>query len=290
LREICEEVSAAFRLRAEGKGIQFECTQDEGLPDRIWIDGLRLKQILYNVIGNAIKFTRKGKVTLHVTKSPWGDLSFVIKDTGLGITAEQAKKLFVPFQQADPSITREFGGTGLGLVLSKKLAHALGGDLKLTESSAQGTTFTVNVRLSEKQGLIAEQPTDYTPDALEKLNQKKILVVDDNPDNRILITKLLRPLNMQMQNAANGIEGMQKAQDWLPDVVLMDLQMPLMGGYEATVNLREKGFQQPIIALTANALKEEKEKCLNNGFDAYITKPIDKKIFFETLVQAVSPS
>lgn len=283
LRQLAHEIQGAFKLRAESKNIDFSLDLDPHIPPRVRTDALRLKQILFNVIGNAIKFTRQGEVSLKI--STRGDkLYFEVRDSGVGISENQMKNLFIPFQQADPSITREFGGTGLGLILSKRLAQALGGDLVLTSSEpGQGSTFTASIQLIAEQNSKELTSREGFEIQKELLGGKKILVVDDNPDNRLLISHLFRNYSVQIENAMDGVSGIQKALAWNPDFILMDLQMPLMGGVAAMEELRKKEFRNPIIALTAHALKEERERCLAKGFNAYITKPIDKSLLFATL-------
>lgn len=288
LKQLATEIQTTFKLRAEDKGIQFHLEMAPHLPARIFTDSLRVKQILFNIVGNAVKFTREGSVGVKVY-SQGGKLFFDVTDTGVGISPDQAQLLFVPFQQADPSITRQFGGTGLGLILSKRLAQALGGDIVLTQSAlGAGTTFSISIHLkADDQFLLAEKSDDGS---LEKdlFRGKRILVVDDNPDNRLLISRVFKSFSVAIESASDGRSGIEKALSWNPDLILMDLQMPLMGGIAATEELRKRNFRQPIVALTAHAMKEEKERCLALGFDAYITKPIDKGIFFSTLSKFLS--
>ncbi|KYG63192.1 hypothetical protein AZI86_15935 [Bdellovibrio bacteriovorus] len=283
LKQLATEIQTTFKLRAENKGIQFNLEIAPHLPPRILTDSLRVKQILFNIVGNAVKFTREGSVNVKIYGGQ-GKLFFDVTDTGVGISPDQERLLFVPFQQADPSITRQFGGTGLGLILSKRLAQALGGDLILAQSDlGLGTTFTVSISLRPDDQITYSENSDGWVLEKELFQGKRILIVDDNPDNRLLITRLFKPLAVEIESASDGRSGIDKALSWNPDLVLMDLQMPLMGGIAATEELRRSHFRQPIIALTAHAMKEEKDRCLALGFDAYITKPIEKGVFFSTL-------
>lgn len=288
LAQLLAEVQATFKLRAEGKGIEFDLELASNLPKMIKTDVLRVKQILFNIIGNAVKFTRQGAVRVRIFTQE-KKLCFEVSDTGLGISQEQVQRLFKPFQQADPSITREFGGTGLGLILSRRLAQALGGDLVLTKSElGQGTTFTISVALNSDDRLVTPLEIESGEVVSDLFRGRKILVVDDNPDNRLLISRVFKTLSVELASANDGRSGVEKALSWAPDLILMDLQMPIMGGLAATEELRKRDFKQPIIALTAHAMKEEKDRCLASGFNAYITKPIDKAIFFSTLSKFLS--
>ena len=291
ISEILLELTSLLSLEAIEKSIKLRIVTDGPLPTTVHSDPLRLRQILLNIIGNAIKFTARGSVTVTVNvEEPSGLLAFKIVDTGEGIPSEQAAKLFAPFTQADVSTTRRFGGTGLGLVLSKKLANALGGDVQLRESQVgTGSTFlvTVDPGTSDKVEILeAPVPSIETQTKQENkinLEHLKILVVDDSPDNQALIKKILKTTGASVETANNGREGFERAKDGFFDLVLMDLQMPEMDGYEATRELRKIGYAKPIIALTAHAMKEERKKCLENGFDRHLTKPIDRQHLLEAL-------
>ncbi len=294
--EIITDVKTLLNLEATGKGIQLTLASEDIIPIFIKTDPIRLRQILINVIGNAIKFTERGSVDVRVKLVPNSRagrnlLTFVVKDTGSGISTDQAQKLFSPFSQADSSTTRRFGGTGLGLVLSKKLALALGGDVVLAESElGRGSTFIVSIDPGtpdtvlfnnfDKDNLI---PRTKIEKPIGHLNLS-VLLVEDSPDNQVLITRHLRGAGAKVETASNGREGYEKATEGNFDLVLMDLQMPEMDGYEATRKLRGQGYQKPIIALTAYAMKDDRIKCLANGFNDHISKPIDR----HSLLKAIS--
>lgn len=296
--DIMKEISSVLNLEATEKGIELKVTSIGAVPNRIKTDPLRLRQILFNIVGNAIKFTSRGSVSVKVKLVPDAvgstKLAFIVTDTGEGIYPEQVHRLFKPFTQADVSTTRKFGGTGLGLILSRKLANALGGDVVLTESSpGKGSTFTVTIDpgFSEEKILFeaGETPSATNVWQLSKwepkstLNKLKILVVDDSLDNLMLIKKILRLAGATVETADNGREGVKKALSGDYSLILMDLQMPEMDGYEATRTLRAQGFKKPIIALTAHAMKEDYKRSLENGFDNHITKPIDNGALVKTL-------
>lgn len=283
LQKLATDLTATFRPQCESKKVQFDVTIAEGLPAKILTDSLRLKQILYNVIGNAVKFTSHGLISVKVSRQ--GErLAFAVKDSGLGISEGQKKNLFVPFQQADASITREYGGTGLGLILSKRLAQALGGDLELTQSALQeGTTFTATVKLQPDMtaAVIAAQKASEST----KFPGRKLLLVDDNPDNRALLSIILKQMSLVVETAKDGSEAVEHVTRFSPDVILMDLQMPRMDGLTAMLELKKAHLNAPCIALTANAFREEKERCMAAGFSAYLTKPVNRELLAKTLSQ-----
>jgi len=284
-------------LESSGKGIGFSISTEGPIPASLKTDPTRLRQILFNVIGNAIKFTEKGSVDTTVrmmqARGQSAKIEFTVKDTGHGIGPDQAPKLFSPFTQADASMTRKFGGTGLGLVLSKKLAQALGGDVKLKESTlSKGSTFVVTIDSGFAENIIFKDATHQqnkeshqsaSYENLPKLANVKILIVDDSVDVQLLIKKILTLAAATVETAGNGKEGVSKALNGDFNVVLMDLQMPEMDGYEAVRELKNLGFSQPVIAMTAHAIKSERQKCLQNGFAECLTKPIDRKLLLQTL-------
>ena len=291
---ILSEIHQLMELEATGKGIRLILKTEGIVPSVVPTDPLRLRQILINVIGNAIKFTDRGSVTVTVrvsqpSQGP-GQLAFTVADTGAGIAKEQIERLFEPFNQADSSITRRFGGTGLGLVLAKRLAMGLGGDVSLVSSVVGiGSIFLVTVNIGEPQAKLFkgyEVEKSSSPKERERIRlaNTKVLLVDDSLDNQVLIKQILRLAGAEVHTANNGKEGVEKALSDEFALVLMDLQMPEMDGYEATKILRKNGFARPIIALTAHALKEERLKCLSSGFNEHLTKPID----IDSLLRMVS--
>ncbi|MDQ3231848.1 MAG: ATP-binding protein, partial [Pseudobdellovibrionaceae bacterium] len=269
----------------------------------IQTDPVRLRQILINIIGNAIKFTEKGQVEVQLSLSKptldaaSGQLVFTVRDTGTGISPERQQQLFQAFVQADQSIARVYGGTGLGLVLSRRLARALGGEVELVSSQpGQGSTFRITVDtgpLNEGSlALVDAQPTlpDPAPVRTPKTKEQplsglRVLVVDDSPENRLLIDRILaRRGGAHVESVEDGLKAIEAALQGSYDIVLMDMQMPQMDGFEATATLRRKGYQKPIIALTAHAMKEERTRCLAAGCDDFLGKPIDSHQLFEKLI------
>lgn len=293
--EVMKEIGSILNLEAIEKGLELTVTTEGPVPSMIYTDPLRLRQILVNLVGNAIKFTERGSVNVKVKLLQKGEgftLAFVISDTGTGIDPDKASRLFAPFTQADASTTRKFGGTGLGLVLSRKLAQALGGDVELTSTTlGKGSTFTLTIDPGSSGQLLFKSSTpapeknvlSIHPERPTDLNGMKILLVEDSRDNQQLIKRFLGFAGAVVDIANNGREGVEAALKGEHALVLMDLQMPEMDGYEATRTLREAGFKKPILALTAHAMKEERERALSNGFDDHITKPIDQKALIKTL-------
>jgi CheY-like chemotaxis protein len=263
------------------------------VPSHLTTDPLRLRQVLFNIVGNAIKFTDHGMISVTIRQTE-GDngrqrLAFIIRDTGRGVSTTQATRLFEPFAQADSSTTRRFGGTGLGLVLSKKLANSLGGDVELTSSiPGVGSEFTVTIDPGETMRTVAPMRVgaEARPEEVNiALDHLKVLLVEDSQDNQLLVTRMLKMSGVKVETASNGREGVQKALGGAFDCILMDLQMPEMDGYAAAQELRRQGYGKPIVALTAHAMGEERQRCLASGFNSHISKPISRKVLMQTLMQ-----
>tara|TARA_B110001454_G_scaffold28073_1_gene27480 strand:+ start:81581 stop:84532 length:2952 start_codon:yes stop_codon:yes gene_type:complete len=292
--EVVSEIKSLLNLKATEKGIRLTVTADGGVPDIIMTDPLRLRQILLNIVGNAIKFTQQGSVEIKISlvseNSGAPKLRFLVKDTGKGIKPEHAKKLFEPFSQEDVSTTRKYGGTGLGLVLSKKLANSLGGDVVLLSSNPDvGSTFSITIDPGDLKKVLFQnfetKHIDSAPivDVDVDFSQVKILLVDDSLDNQLIVTHLLRKTGAKIDTASNGREGVDKAKLNNYNIILMDLQMPVLDGYGAIQELKEAGYKKPIIALTAHAMKEERVRCLENGFVDHLSKPVDRQLLIKVI-------
>ena len=292
LGDLLTEFTSIMTFKAEEKGIAFRLTTETHIPDFVKTDNGRLRQILNNIVGNALKFTSKGGVELKVAfENP--TLRFTVVDTGLGISTEQECRLFKPFGQADSSTTRKFGGTGLGLVLSRRISEALGGKLDLVSSKKNvGSSFMFeincpllpNAKLVGKDALktMINEAVGYRKDG-SVLKGLKVLVVEDSPDNQILIHMYLEKEGADVTMVSDGAQAVKKALTDEFDVVLMDIQMPVLDGHEATKILRTAKFMKPIVALTAHAFKEEQEKCSASGFTDFLTKPIKRTVLIDVL-------
>lgn len=271
LKQILRDLEALLSIRCEEKGINLTFLIED-LPDNIVTDPTRLKQILLNVIGNAIKFTSRGSVLARFEAKD-SMLVCTVEDTGVGISKDSVQKLFQPFSQVDLSIRKRFGGTGLGLIVSKRLAHLLGGDVTLVESKlGSGSKFEVKVHL-EIADTEPARTTRKELSPIEPLKGKKILIVEDSIDNQLLAEQYLVKAGAQVAMANHGVEAVDAALNDRYDLVLMDMQMPVMDGYSATASLRKKGCKTPIIALTAHAMREDLDRCLHVGCTAFLTKP-----------------
>lgn len=280
LRALLTDVMLIFKDSAANKGIELLIDTAENTPDSLVTDAVRLRQILVNIIGNAVKFTSHGHVKVFArVVGDSGDnlLKIEVEDTGIGLTGDEMNRLFQPFVQADNSTSRRYGGTGLGLALSRRLASALGGNISILGSEPmRGSCFLVEVQVdiaSEADESIA--PAETVSLHRDVLNGVKILLVEDAPDNSLLISNMLGYYGAEVETAGNGRDGVDMAMAGMYDVVLMDIQMPLMDGYEAFQRLKSNHYQPPIIALTAHAMLEEKRLTQQIGFVAHITKPID---------------
>ncbi|OYY95588.1 MAG: hypothetical protein B7Y41_03560 [Hydrogenophilales bacterium 28-61-23] len=289
LFDLLDEVASLARLQAESKGIYFHVEPVFPLPETPHIDPVRVKQILFNLIGNAIKFTDQGGVTLRVRHDAANKLVLEVSDTGIGITREQLARLFQPFTQADASTTRRFGGTGLGLALSRQLAEMLGGGIGVESSPGQGSRFTLSLDSGPAGPFIdnAEQATRLqqsaqVPKDLPALSGS-ILLAEDNPDNQRLIGLNTRRLGAEITLVENGELAVAAALARPYDLILMDMQMPVMDGIAATRALRAHGYRGPIVALTANATQQDMQNCLEAGCDGFLSKPIERNRFNETL-------
>ncbi|MDY0165229.1 MAG: PAS domain S-box protein [Thermoguttaceae bacterium] len=293
------EVRALMWLRAEEKHLPLTVEYQGLIPEWIDTDPLRLRQILINLVGNAVKFTKRGSVRIVVqllNDLPGGArLRFDVIDTGIGIAEPQIARLFQPFTQADSSTTRQFGGTGLGLTISKRLAEVLGGDITVTSTPGVGSTFSLIIETGSLAGVALLELPSETGDlsqlapVLSGENSLpehsrldcRILLAEDGPDNQRLIAHLLEKAGADVTVVENGQAAVDEAlaaeQRGSPfDVILMDMQMPVMDGYAATQKLRQRGYKGAIVALTAHAMADDRRKCLDAGCDDYATKPIDR--------------
>ena len=292
---IIQEVLQVLGVKAEEKGISLDLKVEGRIPEHILCDPGKLRQIATNLIGNAIKFTEKGGVTV-VLKNLSSEcpplFCFEVIDTGVGIPDSNIDKIFESFVQADSSVQRHFGGTGLGLAISRSFARILGGDITATSRSGEGTTFIITVETGSLKNirLLAEQELQSLDQLQEPIKQirwsfpkARILVVDDGVENRELLQLVLEDSGLDVDLAENGQVGVDKTLQNSFDVILMDIQMPVMDGFTAVKLMRRQNLDIPIIALTANAMKGFDEECVAAGFSDYQTKPIDIDKILKTL-------
>jgi signal transduction histidine kinase/AmiR/NasT family two-component response regulator len=298
------DVQSLMHARAAAKGLPLSIEFEGPLPETITGDIVRLRQILINLVGNAIKFTDQGSVRLITRLVQSSDsqadthyLQFEVRDTGIGIHAEGITKLFEPFSQLDRSDTRRQGGTGLGLCISKRLARLLGGDITVTSEPGVGSTFIATVaigplaavQLIDRPALTVRASAERILPPELKLPPCRVLFAEDGIDNQRLIGAILKKAGAATVTVVeNGLEAVEQAVAAYEsrvqfDLILMDMQMPVMDGYRATRELRAMGYDGPIVALTAHAMEGERQKCLDCGCDDYISKPIDRVAFLKTV-------
>ena len=300
--QVVAEVVSLMRVRADAKGLYINVVYDGPVPETIETDPTRFRQILINLVGNAVKFTEVGGVQIRVgLLAPTGvepKLAVTVVDTGIGMSRDERERLFRPFTQADASTTRRFGGTGLGLTISKRLAESLGGTLAVESASGHGSTFTFTIDTGSLRNVAnLHLPVEAEATVESRFQEApsiqlsgRVLLAEDGPDNQRLISFLLKKAGAHVNVADNGEAAVSRALHALSenrpfDVILMDMQMPVLDGYAATRRLRDKGYTRPIIALTAHAMNGDREKCLAAGCDDFAPKPIDRKTLL-TLVQS----
>jgi CheY-like chemotaxis protein len=296
LRRKIETTLQEFRLQAAQKELQLACHIEPDVPVRVVGDPVRIRQVLVNPVGNAIKFTGHGGVTVRVSRVGQAegaiDLQLSVSDTGIGIAPEKRQVIFDPFTQADNSTTRQFGGTGLGLTITAQLVSLMGGTIRLESEVGKGSTFHVRVRLGAAEPEREAPPQTLLPPraASAKLH---CLVVEDNPVNQLLAVRLLRKEGHSTVLAGTGLAALAALERERFDVVLMDVQMPEMDGFETTrairKNERQSGAHLPIIAMTAHAMEGDRQRCLEAGMDWYVAKPIDAGEFLAALAR-VAPA
>lgn len=309
---IAREVAALMEVPARAKGLTLDVVHDDGVPDTFLSDPLRLRQVLINLVGNAVKFTERGSIKLVVRLNSTAvppRLEFAVEDTGIGMTPEQMGRVFEPFTQTDDSAERRRQGTGLGLTISKRLTEILGGSIDVSSEVGRGSTFRLRLpfRKGERRQAVhtpgpmtnlaagrlnsgtveTQQPPEKTNSGLSEIVSApvtlagcRVLVADDRRDNRYLISRILEKAGATVDTAENGRQALKRiaeaqsaAQPY--HVVLMDMLMPELNGFEAVAKLRAAGWSTPVVALTASAMAGDRDRCLQAGCDDYLTKPID---------------
>ena len=285
LTQMLSDLYALLKMRCDEKGIQLIFERIGHVSEHIFSDQTRLRQILTNLVGNSIKFTEKGHVMLtYETRGSM--LFFTISDTGAGISSEQRANLFKVFSQGDSSVRKKYGGTGLGLSIAQKLAQMLGGDAGLLDSEeGLGSLFYVQIKYNPAEKPISEEVPAQIPINTNVIANRNILVVEDSLDNQMLIEFYLTKHKANVVFANNGQEGVDAALKGNFDLILMDIQMPVLDGYSATEELRQHGIAIPIIALTGYAMKEDQDRCLKAGCNEFLAKPIHKDKLLLTLTK-----
>jgi CheY-like chemotaxis protein/anti-sigma regulatory factor (Ser/Thr protein kinase) len=284
-----------MHVRASEKRLELATRFDTPVPETIQTDPTRLRQVLINLLGNAIKFTEQGSVTLAIqfVEQPRPAIEFLVMDTGIGMSDEQQRRLFKPFSQGDASVTREYGGSGLGLAISQRLVSMLGGRLTAESELGKGSTFRVLLPVEATSGVaivqlkLDENFSEHDDVVTEPRRlHGRVLVVDDRRDVRHISQHFLEKAGATVATAEDGQQGFDAAiaarNAAAPfDLILMDMQMPNVDGLQAAAELRSAGIECPIIALTADAMKSDRERCLNGGCDDYLAKPIDQAKLIE---------
>jgi len=312
--QILAEIESLMRFRAAGKGLRFVVDWEGPVPEWIETDPTRVRQILVNLVGNAVKFTEVGEVRVigrllevpsDAATSQSAAIEFAVTDTGIGIDADQQRRLFEPFMQVNTASTRQFGGTGLGLSISRRLARMLGGEIVVESEPGRGSTFRVRISAGSLHGVrILSAPQARTklravetslPEPVAGTTVAcRILLAEDGPDNQKLIGLILRKAGAEVTVAENGrvavTEALAAEQAGRPfDLILMDMQMPELDGYEATRLLRARGYHRPVVALTAHAMAHDREHCLRAGCNEYVSKPVDRRVLIEMVQRHTRP-
>lgn len=298
LKTILDNLNNLFSIRADEKKLGFDIIINPDMPQSFIGDALRIQQVLANLLGNAIKFTTQGQITLDISFKQLQDsracLTFNVRDTGIGIAEQDLKKLFQPFSQVDDSITRRFGGTGLGLAISQNLLQLMDSELMVTSEHGSGTSFTFKLELTyseNKKNIEKNIRTNFVPASIfaemagKDLLGTRVLVVEDNMINQLVVSDILKLSGMVVEIADNGQEALNILDNQSFDVILMDIQMPVMGGLEATKHIRNNrgDTKTPIFALSAGVTMSEREKCFACGMNDFLPKPFNPEDLINAL-------
>ena len=285
LKQLFKQVIAISSSHSFSKDVELQFQYPDDLPRWFTGDPTRLKQVLLNLVSNAFKFTEHGRVLLQLNSvdehSPDGDeISISVEDTGIGMTPEEQRRIFESFTQADSSTTRKFGGTGLGLSIVSQLTQCMGGTVSVTSKPGMGSRFTVTLKMPQ-----CRPPEDHSEEhSSDDISGLSVLLVEDNPANQKLAGIILKKAGCEVTVAANGLLALDELNKESFDIILMDLQMPEMGGIECTLNIRRNQLSRaPIIALTADVVKEDMKRCFESGMQDFISKPINKGLLISTL-------
>ena len=287
LSEVLDNTLQMFTHAVREKGLSLRFDVGEGVPQSLVGDPTRLGQILLNLVGNAMKFTHEGSVTLFVrcveTDQQTVTLGFAVRDTGIGIPADKLPSLFQPFIQADMSVSRRYGGTGLGLAIARVLVQHMGWTIHVRSVVGKGSTFSFTLRFRRPAAVLKEAESTAPGNTPAPLNGLRVLLAEDNDINQIVATEILKMKGIAVDVASNGLEAVDMARSGAYDVILMDIQMPELDGIEATRRIRAFLPDIPIIAMTAHTMKGDAEKCLEAGMQDHIAMPIDPETLFAAL-------
>jgi len=299
-RPLLDNLVHSLRQHYADSNIALRLEQDAAIPSSLLGDSLRLKQVLFHLINNAYKFTESGVITIRavvVRCDPNNVLiEFTIADTGIGMSSKQMREVFTAFNQGDNSATRRYHGIGIGLTLTREMVELMGGTISVASEEGKGTVFTFTCPFQIPESVAVQKPPMVvaipSDSANEKLRGMKVLLVEDNKINAIIASELLRSVGIEVTTATNGAESLERLAEAVKlrgnkafDLILMDLQMPVMDGYEATKIIKSTPEYKdiPIYALTAHAFSEERDRCLDLGMQEHLTKPIDVEKFYEVL-------
>ncbi|MEK3669911.1 PAS domain S-box protein [Paenibacillus sp. FSL R10-2771] len=288
LRKCIKDSFAVISISAAQKNLELSSTINHDVPDHIYGDSERLKQVLLNLLGNAVKFTQSGSISVKVKlvrEAPFM-LAFTVTDTGIGINPSRLNEIFEPFAQIDSFMSRQHEGTGLGLAISRRIIGMMGGEIYAESDGKRGSSFTFTIKPKKAEDIYSQEtPMNKLPASREV----SILLAEDNYINQLVMTKTLEKIGHRITTVTNGIDAVEAACKEPFDLILMDLHMPIMNGFEAVKRIREelKEKSPPIIAVTANALKGDREKCLAAGMDEYVSKPVKREVILKLINQFV---
>ncbi len=292
LNKVVNEAIELLRFQMNEQNIKFNLHHEENLPTFFHGDSLRLSQVITNLLSNAVKFTSNGQIDMYIGKIDHNRFKFKIKDTGIGLTQKEQKNLFKSFSQADGSTSRKYGGTGLGLAISKQLVEMMNGKIWVESAYTKGSTFSFEIDLEElsycsieENNTVKQEKANSIQEDIEILSGKKILLAEDNLINQEIILGLLENSKIEIDIAENGKEAIELHSKSSYTLILMDIQMPILDGYEAAKAIRKKDTEVPIIAITASAMKEDIQKTMESGMNDHIHKPIDVTKLYKILLK-----
>lgn len=291
ISKCCDNLKNLYKAIAEKKNLDIYFNIDNNIPDQLCADEHRLKQVLSNLISNALKFTEEGHVNInaHVIEELPNDkvnIQFKVQDTGIGISEQDSNQVFETYEQLNSSIDKQHSGTGLGLGIAKKIVELFNGSIQVESELGKGSKFSFNIIIDKGSELINENTPNSNPD--KNIEHKKVLVVDDKDVNITVAILLLNQLNCSVTCCQNGQEAIDVLKENDFDIIFMDVQMPVMNGIDATKIIKDQKLSNsPILGLTANAMEGDEEKYLSSGFDGYIPKPIQLKTLKDSIMSIV---